>query len=384
MSVAHVFIDEYGTPELDITKPGVTPYFIYTGVVIEEHELLKAKVVHEHIVKTYFGNTHMKSRNIANDEKGHAKRMKILAELSNFNHYTIALLVDKSKLNTKGFEYKKSFIKFFNNLLSKQFVNKFSEYHLYLDKVGRPEFQLSLEEYMKNNGHARTLFSNNTFELSDDITEEPLIQIADFYAGCVGKYYCGIFNKNQADAIHNIIKSYLFIDWFPLEFTNYFGAVAFNENRFDKRIVEIAIKTANDYLSQQDDEVGCEIVKLLLQETYINPYKHISSGEIKRKIKAKGINIGDPINEIAKLRSKGVFIVSPLGKKGYKFPSNEKEIAEFFDRLSSNVVPQLKRGHILHKILVEQSLGASNILGREEFSLLNTLINMTINFRNNK
>jgi hypothetical protein len=236
---------------------------------------------------------------------------------------------------------------------------------------------------MGKKGFGRDLFSNNTFDIKDDQTEEPLIQIADFYAGCVGKYYCGKYEKGQAETIHAVIKSYLFIEWFPHEFINYFGASAFKQNNFCQSISEIAIKTARDYLDKETDEIGCEIIKIFLQETYINPFRFISSGEIKRKINTKGIKIGDPINEIAKLRDKGVFIVSPIGKKGYKFPCNENEIAEYFDRLSSNVIPQLKRGHILHKILVEQSFSAHNILCDSKFSLLSSLIDKVVNSQNN-
>lgn len=381
MSISHIYIDEYGTPDLDTTKSGVTPYFVYAAVVIEQAELENARRIHQSILTRYFGGTHMKSKNIPNDDKGHAKRMKILAELSHVNHYVVALLVDKEKVDSVGLEHKKSFIKFFNNLISKQFMGKFDEYHINLDKLGRKSFQESLTEYMGSKGHRQTLFSNNTFCLKDDITEEPLIQLADFYSGCIGKYYCGNINKNQSEAIHNTVKSRLFLEWFPKEFINFFGAAAFQNDGFNPQIAQIAINSANKYLEDYTDEIGCEITKLLLQETYLNPCKYISSGEIKRKISTKGIKIGDPINEIAKLRDKGVFIVSPLGKKGYKFPSNEKEIAEFFDRLTSNVIPQLRRGHILHRVLVEQSFSQYNILENEKFSLLNTLITNVVTHR---
>lgn len=79
------------------------------------------------------------------------------------------------------------------------------------------------------------------------------------------------------------------------------------------------------------------------------------------------------------MRSSGVLIVSPLGKKGYKFPRNEREIAEFYDRLSSNVIPQLQRGHILHQVLVEQSFNKHNILANEKYHLLASLINVILN-----
>lgn len=375
--IAHVFIDEYGSPSLEIEKDGVTPYFIYTGVVIEQSNLGLAAEIHNQIVNSYFGGTHIKSSNIPNNDKGHVKRIKILSDLAKLNHYVVALVVDKSKINNNGgLAYRESFYKFFNNLFSTHFFEKYEEYHLHLDKLGWPKFQQSLRNYMTEHGSGRTLFANNTFDLKDDITEEPLIQVADFYAGCIGKYYCGKLIKNQAEAIHNQIRTHLSIDWFPKEYISYLGASSFNSEEFNREILDIAITTANQYLQKESDPIGCEIVKILLQEAQLNPLRHISSNEIKKKILSLNLKIGDPITAIAQLRDKGVFVISPLGKKGYKLPCNEHEIAEFFDRLSSQVIPYIQRGQILHQILVEQSIGKYNILKKDEYSLLSSLIDV--------
>jgi biotin operon repressor len=375
----YVFIDEYGTPELDIEKQGVTPYFVYTGIVIGEDQLQNARDIHRRIVDTYFQGTHMKSSNIKNDDKGHGKRMGILSELSKFNHYISALIVDKSELVGDGLKHKRPFVKFFSRLFDKQFLDKYENCHIFLDKTGTDEFQNGFRDYMIKHGfRGQTLFSQNTFDLKDDITEEPLIQFADFYAGCVGKYYCGTYDIRKAQAINNEIKSRLFVDWFPRAFTNYFGASSFQQNDFCQPIAEIAIKTANTYLEKENDEIGCEIVRILLQENHINPLRLVSSKELTRKLSSKGISTTNAINEIGKLRSKGVFIVSPIGKKGYKLPCSEREIAEYYDRVSDNVVPQLQRGYILHRILTEQSIGTYNILSNERFSLLSSLIDVVV------
>jgi hypothetical protein len=119
----------------------------------------------------------------------------------------------------------------------------------------------------------------------------------------------------------------------------------------------------------------------LPKETFtlvFDPYKPISSKEIKNKLNRKGLSISDPIVEISRLRDRGVYIVSPIGKKGYKFPCNSKEIAEFFDRISLNVIPQLKRAYILHKILVGQSYGEHNIFKDDNYKLLESLIDVIV------
>ena len=65
--------------------------------------------------------------------------------------------------------------------------------------------------------------------------------------------------------------------------------------------------------------------------------RHISSKELKERLLNRKIEIGDPIVKVSELRDHGVLLVSPIGKKGYKFPTSEKELAEFYNRLSANV-----------------------------------------------
>ena len=83
------------------------------------------------------------------------------------------------------------------------------------------------------------------------------------------------------------------------------------------------------------------------------------------------------IEEIAYLRDSGVLIVSPLDKRGYKLPCNTDEIKRFYDRISTNVIPQLKRAFILDKVISEGSVGKINIL--KEMEQLSNLVRIATN-----
>ena len=87
----------------------------------------------------------------------------------------------------------------------------------------------------------------------------------------------------------------------------------------------------------------------------------------------KNIEIGDPIEKISALRDEGVVIISPIGKKGYKFPTSKQELAEFYNRLSSNIVPQLRRGYKLSKVLSVRGYDQYNVLNEDEFKVLRSL-----------
>lgn len=305
--------------------------------------------------------------------------MNTLTELRALPHSVCALVVDKSEISRdSGLSYKRSFVKFFNKLLTRHFVDQYEEFHIVADKTGSQEFQLSLQSYLEQNANlGRTLFSNNTFDTSDDVTGEQLIQLADFYAGTLGRYYCGKYDSKRAEVINNILRSKLSLLWYPDDYVSLIASSSQFDSNFDQELMKSAIETAENYLvSYSEDTIGREIIQYILQESIRNPRRAISSKEIKANLANRGIEIGDPITKISDLRGKGVLIISPIGKKGYKFPTSEEELADFFNRLSSNVVPQLVRGNTINRVLNEKTVGKYNILGHPEFRLLCELCRM--------
>lgn len=155
------------------------------------------------------------------------------------------------------------------------------------------------------------------------------------------------------------------------------GASAYKIEDFNIEIIKIAVKTADIYLeNSKSDDVGNEIVSFLLSESKLNPFRIVSAKELSKRSKLLNINNDSILNEVRSLRDKGVFIVSPIGKKGYKLPCNEKEIAEFYDRFASNIIPSLKRVGRLNQLLVEQSFGKYNILENESYTQLSSLIDL--------
>ena len=69
----------------------------------------------------------------------------------------------------------------------------------------------------------------------------------------------------------------------------------------------------------------------------------------------------------------GVGASNAQGKKGYKFPTSEKELADFYDRLRDNVIPQLKRCRILNNVLQEKSIGKYGVLKHEEYRIVSSV-----------
>ena len=233
-------------------------------------------------------------------------------------------------------------------------------------------------------GLGRTLFSNNEYRLADDRTEEPLLQLADLYAGIIGRYYCGKYDLKKSEFIrNNFLRSKLSIDWFPKETTSFIAASASFDSTFDEELMQIGYESAHKYITENKADIsGCELLKYVIQESQLSPLRYISSKEIKANLRNRGIDIGDPIIKVSELRDKGVVLISPIGKKGYKFPHSQEEFAEFLNRLSGNVVPQLRRGYQMNKIVLKKSCGRYNVLSNPEFRLLMDLCERVMGNKN--
>lgn len=375
-SKVHIYIDECGTPDLDTLKSGNQEFSIYSAVIIGDKDINNANHIYNKIIEDDFNQQkYIKSSQIGNDKSGYAKTISALTTLKELNHYVYALIIDKKHLQGhKGLSIKDIFIKFIQRLLAEHFYDKFDEFHIYADETGHSEFKLSLEKYMQNIvGLAPTLFSNNTFKYVND-KDCKLIQIADLYAGTIGKYLCGKYDVNRGKVVHDIIRTRLSIQWFPNEFVPYIIATNSFNTTFDNELFNLAKKTSTEYIESHNHDIsGCELINYMLQEAQYNPLRHISSKELKERLNFKNIEIGDPIVKVSELRNNGVLIISPIGKKGYKFPTSEKGIAEFYNRLSANIIPQLKRGYILNEVLAQRSIGKYNILKDVRFEKLNAL-----------
>lgn len=382
MSTKYVFIDESGNTDLHVEKGGASPYIIYAAVIIYAEDIQTAKNVLSTIHDKHCPqNRYLKSSYIPNNDSGYLRTINILTELKSLKHYVYAVVVDKSIINaSSGLSYKTVFIKYFNRLIAQHIRSNESDIHIVFDKTGYDVFQQELKAYMEKTGWGPTLFSNNTYTLADDKIEEQLLQIADFYAGTIGKYYCGNYDEKKSDVIHDgFIKKNTSIDWFPRHIIPLFAVTKEFDNRYNDAITKIAVESAEKYLSNHtSDIVGCELILYILQETRRNPFRYISSKEIKTNLRARYVDIGDPIVKVSDLRDKGVLIISPIGKKGYKIPNNEQEIAEFYNRLNGNVQPQLRRCYTLNKVLSEQSDGKYNLLASSEFETLSKLCSIII------
>lgn len=376
-----VFLDEFGNTQLNVNKSGTTSHFVFTAVVADAGNRDKLLAKQKEVSRKYFQGSPLKSSRIKNDKKGFAKRLNILAELLEEEFLVFAYVVNKSKLTGEGLKYKKSFYKYFNRLFLQQFPENYTSFAIFADKLGYPEFQRSLTDYLDKHVLQRNLFTPDRFyQLVDDKTEEPLVQLADFFAGCVGKIYCSSHVHQNAIELFEPLSERLSVEFFPYEKINYLADRSDEFSALDSEISDIALNSALNFIENPPKGTPfeqLEAVRYLLIIYKSNPEKLVESYELVKRIQKVNYNFSEQNlrQVIQALRDKGVIIASIQGKSGYKIPYKSEDIFGFYNRYLGNIVPMLKRIQIVDQKLKKNSLNRIKIMEEiPEFQLLSQLL----------
>lgn len=376
-----VLLDEFGNSHLELSKQGTFSHFVYTAIVVEESQLNQLRDKRDEISRKYFQGSIIKSSNISNNEKGFGKRLRILKELLEINFLIFSFVVNKAKVDSEGLLYKDSFYKYFNKLFLKQFPENYTSFTIYADEFGSVEFRRGLVNYLNSNVIQRSLFApDRYYNLVDDKNGEPLIQLADFISGCVGKIYCTSHSHPESDKLFDLIYSRIIIDFFPFERINYLGSNQENLVEFDREISQISLAIALSFIENPPkwaSEEIIEVLKFLILIYRTNPERLVESYEIIERLQKLKISFSEASlrQSIQTLRDNGVLISSIQGKSGYKIPYKIEDIIGFYNRYLGSVVPMLRRIKIVEENLKKKSMNKINILEiSPEFDLLERLL----------
>lgn len=376
--IGHIFIDEMKNGSLPIETQCNNNYYVFSAVVISDINIKSMREVLNKIIHSHFRESgFLKSKSISRKTIW----IDIANSLKSVPHYVCYLVIDTERLNGDGFKHNKwSFEKYFQNLINKRFLNSYGEVHVTFDKTGNLLFQKSLTDYMERKGFGTNLFYSNTFSVKDDKTEEPLLQLADFYAGIVGRFYRNANIDNYMEEVYDSIRDRVIPLYFPYNEISLSIANGLSTDEFNKEIFNISISSAREFLKHNSDkETECEIVSYILDEALKKPFRYVSSKEISRILRLKYNKAKvNPIITIGSIRDKGTLIVSQKNSTsgGYKLPCNEAEIHGFYKNFTHNIIPQLKRIGLMNNTLIEKSEGVINILIHNEHEKLSELVDL--------
>lgn len=371
----HAFIDEFGNPNLDLSKEGVSTHFIVSAVIVDEYRIPLLEDKLNTIREKYFQTGEIKSRKVGKDD---TKRARILNELSELDFHIFSVVVDKSKLVSKGFRYRQSFYKYLHSLVDGALYRTYPNLKISADRYGTKEFMDGFQDYIQNK-HIPDLFNQADFGFVPS-SSSLLIQLADFVCGTLARHFDYSVQSEEGPNFIGILKKKIInIALWPEEKNTYFYDSQDEKSEYDETIATQSINLANVFVNQHEndrdptikDQVNC-LKFLLFYFRFISPYKYVTTRELKSHIgydRSKEMsNNYLRSNIIAKLRDRRVLISS--SPKGYKLPANANDIYDFINHSNTIIFPMLDRLEKCRREIKFATKNGLDIFDRPDYSPL--------------
>ncbi|WP_207432227.1 hypothetical protein [Sabulibacter ruber] len=381
MQNKRIYIDEFGNTHSELTPQSSFSHFVYTTLILDEAHLEKAYQVRNLISQKYFNGQPVPSNGLPNNTKGFKKRLQVLEELVALNFDVLALVVNKKEFAGPGLKRKEVLYKFFSKLLIKQFPTVFTSFSIYANQLGQPEFQADLKSFLNTTATQRDLFNpDRYYTIVDNPAEEPLLELANFLAGCLGLIYCNSHSHPRSKELFDLLYKRLSVDFAPFEKTEFSLAHIKENKERDTTVKRLAEASAIEVLRSRRKALTPES-KAVLEYLYMvhrsAPSRLVGTYEIIERVQIQYPSFNERAfrQSIQNLRDLGVIITSIQGKSGYKLPDRLDDIIGFYKRYMGSIVPMLNRVDHCNRKLVWSGIILEDILSTDEnFGLLTELI----------
>jgi hypothetical protein len=372
------FADEFGNNSFDFQSQG--SHFIVATVITKTENIENLKVqVRELRQKHKFQTGELKSSKVATD---YSRRKRILEDIAKLDVSIYAVIIDKTKLTGEGFNFKKSFYKFTNNLLYKELYRTFPAIDLYVDEHGGNDFLKEFKKYVEKN-HLRNLFSGADFNIQNSKQNE-LIQLADFVAGSLGYIFDELKKSEHSEEFQSILAPKISsLTQFPPPKWSYEEIQQSNiDESFDSRIAEVSITRIQNFLDketgsdqQKIDQINFLKLLLWLQRAYPKNRYTTTSEILGHLNQNRPVKIQDEYfrtKVVGNLRDKGILIAS--GRQGYKIPTTTKDLDNFVNHGKRIILPMLNRIKEARNAIKLATMNELDLLERPEYEELKKLI----------
>lgn len=371
------FADEFGNNSFDFNSQGT--HFIIATIICKNENLEKLKEDIDAIRKQHgFQTGEMKSSGVA---QNHSRRKRILADIAKLDITIYAVIVDKTKLNGKGFAIKKSFYKYLNNLVYKELYRTFPKLELHVDEHGGNDFMREFKKYVEKN-HEMNLFSGSEFNIQNS-KQSYFIQVADFVAGTLGYIFDESKKSEHSAEFQQLIQPKIAsLDFFPNDYSFQELVDTNLDENFDPKIASVCHQRVKTFVDtekgtdqQKVDQINFLKLLLLFQRANIKN-RYISTKEIfshlnqSRHETLKQEYFRSKV--VGNLRDKGILIAS--GRDGYKIPSSSKDLDSFINHGKRIVLPMLNRITEAREAIKLATQNELDILDKEAFEELKKLI----------
>jgi hypothetical protein len=369
----NAFADEFGNNSFDFKAQG--SHFIVATVISKTNNLDSLRAGIDEIRRKHnFQAGEIKSSGVG---PNHSRRKRILEDIAKLEISVYAVIVDKRDLSGKGFDYKKSFYKFINNLLYKELFRTFPKLDLTVDEHGSNDFMREFKKYVEKN-HLRTLFSGSEFNIQNSKLSE-FIQVADFVAGTLGYIHDETKKSEHSKDFEKLLSPIISsLSFFPREFSFSDFEESNIDEGFDAQIAQVCFLRVKKFLDtetgadqQKSDQINFLKLLLWLQRANVRN-KYISTNEIfghlnqSRNERLKEEYFRTKV--VGNLRDRGILIAS--SRDGYKIPTSLKDLDSFIKHGKRIILPMLNRIREARDIIKLATGNDLDLLQNEEYKEL--------------
>lgn len=370
------FADEFGNNSFDFANQGT--HFIIATVICKNENLDKVQEDIDAIRKKHgFQTGEIKSSGVG---PNYGRRKRILEDISKMDISIYAVIVDKRKLDGKGFGIKKSFYKYLNNLLYKELYRTFTNIELYVDEHGGNDYMLEFKKYVEKN-HQRNLFTGSEFYIQNS-KQSYFIQLADFIAGTLGYIFDESKKSEHSQEFEDILKPKISsLNFFPKELSFQELVDSNIDENFDPEIASVCYNRIQYFIEnetgsdqQKTDQINFLKLLLLFQRAN-NKNRYLSTKEIFSHLnQSRHENLKQEYfrsKVVGNLRDQGILIAS--SNIGYKIPSSSEDLDSFIKHGKRILLPMLNRIRVARETIKLATNNELDILDKDIFEELKQL-----------
>ncbi|MGB5981423.1 MAG: DUF3800 domain-containing protein [Nonlabens sp.] len=373
----YIYGDEFGTSSMNLQAENEVSHFVYSAIVVSEKNLRKAYEVRDHISNNYFQGQRIRSKSRAMSKI--KKRLKALEYLSNnldFKIYTV--VVDKSKIKSKGLQIKEVFYKYFQKIFASNIISDYQVFEIYVDELISEDYKQEMYSYLNKNLSIQSLFSN--YKMVDD-KDEVLVQLADLVAGSLGRVFAhSHYVKEATDIVDVLIGKMTPPEYFPYRYQ--VPTISKTTNRTSILVTRFVINDVIQYINQNSKlDPKVDLLKFLYFCFRINPNQLVDVHSIQGSLARlhKNITVEQIRTLIRDLRYDGILVVTAAGRSGYKLAKDENDISAYFNHYLNYVKPMLRKMEVASNKLKKLDVD-NHLMDSQKFLLLKQLIRVSEKF----
>ena len=371
----HAYVDETGTNELDVSKPGVSVYFICVAFLVEGEKADEVIGQIDQVTQDLSGGAEIKSSSIGGN---HKRRKRFLDAVANVEFGYYAMLVRKDAIRKdSGFRFKSSFYKCINQMLYRRLTRSGRSVKIFADEVGGKDFMESFDAYLSRNLKPDLFFSYEHQFVNSN--ENRLVQLADLIAGTLGQCFEPEKRGPHSEEFRTALRSReLAIDIWPDRYEPIGGSDTESVQADD--LTDSLLARVNRFLAEREDSNDpIEVMRVMVLRSLLFAREFeegncqlISSDRLIDQLQDQGF---DEISKreftkdvIGGIRIQGVIVAGT--QKGYRLALTKGDIEKYLDHNKRVIEPMLVRLREARKAVKLDTANAVDILDSKKYRLL--------------